>query len=822
MTAAEMLKKAGFPDTEAGRKAFYKKYPSQDSFMKKFAKGGDTELAFPQQPNSNQFFNMGTPASFPGPFYAHGGSHMPLVHYAMAGAVGPNPQMEGTMMDNSGGTIPFATKSMGTPGVEDLPRFDVGGTDDVTAAQIVAIREEYGPYSKKQLREELKKVNDNLSEPYTQGDPVLIVRKGILTEMLGGKEGEKARKIREHVAGFPYRTLPYEQNALPEMMSEEDPMLSRSRMAEGFPYRELPMKKNRMQEMGFDYRQLPFEKNTMQEMNVEDVPFDPSMMQRKSGGAINQIAFPQQPVADQFFTGAHFNNQYRKGGAPCYECGGSYDVGGNTPFNYGYFPMSMMAMGGVGLDRADQTDDLIYQRGGQMPQGLTMDDYRKSQQNQFTKFLSDNTQAYNAGQVMQQGQMEGQMEDPMQAQMQGQMAPPQNQMGGYNAMMPGINMSYGPGSNTEGFSGINMGAYNNINASERALENLTDEGAGKNFMGQLYGLMANKQMQKQQQAAANKQAQELMKKNQTKTQAKYGYFLPKHNGGANTTTTTNTTTTNTGTTGGTGTTGNPPTYLTKEDLTKWWEETQKKQQGNTQQQQQQQQGFFNPYTGSYQPAGFGFMGAPIGSRYKIKIKGRGTLPFSGAGDGSQGQGVDMSQGMAGMPGMMSGMSPENFAKYMDAMNKSGFKGELKTKMGLLGRWLGPRKQTLSWSFGNPAAQQPPVQGPLDNPNKSKPWPDPKNAINPKTIAGGYDWKDPANVSNMSNAPVVNQPNNIIMRDYQPENMPVTSAIPGMGYGGQNYYDDGGIVWMDDDQIREFEQGGGVLEYVNGGQFRQYY
>lgn len=737
MTAAEMLKKAGYPDTESGRKAFYKKYPTQDSFMKKFAKGGDTELAFPQQPDSNQFFNMGTPATFPGPYYAHGGSHMPLVHYEMAGAVPPqgamNPQMMGAMMDNQGGNIPLATRQPGGAPIEQLPRFENGGMDPKSMAeQLLTIRNQYESMTKRQLKKELEDIQESLSTPYQNEDPSLAMRQAVITELLG----------------------------------------------EGAPM-------------------------------------------AQTGG----IAFPQQPAENQFFTGAHFNNQYRKGGMPCYNCGGSYDAGGNTPFNYGYFPMSMAIGGDIGLDTTDNTDYLTYAAGGESPQGFTMGDYRNAQNNEFKDFLSNTSQAYQAGQVMQQGQMEGQMPQL-----------PQNAMGGYDAMMPGFNMQYGNQYNTDAFSQINPMAYGNIQAQQNALDNLTKEGAGQNFMGNLYNLMAAKNQQKQQQAAANKQAEELMKKDKTK--AKYGYFLPKHqtppgqnNAGTNTAT-------NTGAGTGAGTT---PTYLTKDDLTKWWEETQKKntQQGN----QQTNQGFYNPYFQTYQPAGFGFMGAPTGSRYKIKIKGHGTMPFYGTdGTTTQGQGAG-----AGMPaGMMQGMSPENLAKYMEAMNKSGFKGEYSEKSGLLGKWLGPKKRTFSWSFGNPANPTPPVQGPLNKPGAGTTTntknQQPTSNLSPeiqKQIQQGNQmpvkpsFQDfmSTQVSPYTNANISQNQDDAFPLERDPSTLVGPREQQAYGgniynYGG-SYYNQGGsygddVVWMDEDDIRKFEAGGGVLEYLDGGQFKQYY
>jgi hypothetical protein len=41
----------------------------------------------------------------------------------------------------------------------------------------------------------------------------------------------------------------------------------------------------------------------------------------------------------------------------------------------------------------------------------------------------------------------------------------------------------------------------------------------------------------------------------------------------------------------------------------------------------------------------------------------------------------------------------------------------------------------------------------------------------------------------------------------------------MRRGGYNNDD---VVWMDKDDIRRFEAGGGVLQYLDGGEFKQYY
>ena len=65
MTAAQMLKAAGFPDTPQGRKSFYSQYPDEQAFMKKHGKkmamGGLTnEVGFPQQPTANSLPLKGT------------------------------------------------------------------------------------------------------------------------------------------------------------------------------------------------------------------------------------------------------------------------------------------------------------------------------------------------------------------------------------------------------------------------------------------------------------------------------------------------------------------------------------------------------------------------------------------------------------------------------------------------------------------------------------------------------------------------------------------------------------------------------------------
>lgn len=679
MTAKQMLQMGGFPDTVEGRQAFYRENPTKESFMKKYAKGGS--LAFPQAPTANQIFSMGMPATFPGPFYAAGGSHMPLVHYRDAGQV--DPQAMQAMMDNQGGNIPFATRQPGGPPVEELPRYEEGGMDPkAMAEQILAIKEEYSTLTPRELKKELQNIQEEMASGYSE-DPSLPMKQVVISELLG-----------------------------------------------------------------------------------QDMPM------AQTGG----IAFPQQPDPNQFFTGAHFDNEYRKGGAPCYKCGGMYDAGGNTPFNYGYFPMSMAAGGDIGLDTSDNSDYLSYQIGGQSIQGQDRQQTRDGFKNQFTQFLGNTSDAYTAGQAMQQGQMQ-----------EGMQPLPQNNMGGYDA---NYNMNYGPQYDTDSFSSVNPNVMGNISAREDAMEGLTIPGAGNKFMGSMFDLMATRNAQKQ----------------NAKGQAKYGRFLPKHQTPpGNTTGATNT---------GAGTT---PSYLTKEDVLKLLEEQKKtSQQGN------QQQTVRNPYTGEYVNAGYNFMGAPQGSRYKIKIKGKGTMPYPFAGgSGNQGtstQGTSTqgtgtqgttTQGQGTGAGMPAGMNPNDFSKYMDAMNKAGYKGEMTQKMGLLGRWLGPKKTTFNWSFGNPASQQGPVQGAAQNPNAGtlmnpSKMANPASSVTPNIPATQY----PATQSN-SGVDLMNEK----LADES------GADVNAMRRGGS--YDDD-VVWLTEKEIQDFEAGGGVLQYLDGGEFKQYY
>jgi hypothetical protein len=68
MTVEQILKMGGFPNTEKGKKAFYKAYPTKDSFIKKF--GG---VAFPQAPSADEFFSNTFAPNSPRGFYAEGG-----------------------------------------------------------------------------------------------------------------------------------------------------------------------------------------------------------------------------------------------------------------------------------------------------------------------------------------------------------------------------------------------------------------------------------------------------------------------------------------------------------------------------------------------------------------------------------------------------------------------------------------------------------------------------------------------------------------------------------------------------------------------------
>lgn len=68
MNVEQILKMGGFPNTKKGIEAFYKAYPTKDSFMKKF--GG---VAFPQAPSADEFFSNTFAPNTPRGFYAEGG-----------------------------------------------------------------------------------------------------------------------------------------------------------------------------------------------------------------------------------------------------------------------------------------------------------------------------------------------------------------------------------------------------------------------------------------------------------------------------------------------------------------------------------------------------------------------------------------------------------------------------------------------------------------------------------------------------------------------------------------------------------------------------
>ena len=683
MTAKQMLQMGGFPDTVEGRQAFYRAHPTKESFMKKYAKGGS--LAFPQAPTANQIFSMGMPATFPGPFYAAGGSHMPLVHYRDAGQV--DPQAMQAMMDNQGGNIPFATRQPGGPPIEELPRYEEGGMDPkAMAEQILAIKEEYSTLTPRELKKELQNIQEEMASGYSE-DPSLPMKQVVISELLG-----------------------------------------------------------------------------------QDMPM------AQTGG----IAFPQQPDPNQFFTGAHFDNEYRKGGAPCYKCGGMYDAGGNTPFNYGYFPMSMAAGGDIGLDTSDNSDYLSYNIGGESIQGQDRQQTRDGFKNQFTQFLGNTSDAYTAGQVMQQGQMQNGMQ-PL----------PQNNMGGYDA---NYNMNYGPQYDTDSFSSVNPNVMGNISAREDAMEGLTIPGAGNKFMGSMFDLMATRNAQKQ----------------NAKGQAKYGRFLPKHQTPpGNTTGATNT---------GAGTT---PSYLTKEDVLKLLEEQKKtSQQGN------QQQTVRNPYTGEYVNAGYNYMGSPAnvprgkviwdnkdsqGNRSRGRYKGA-LFPFAGVsgnqGTGTQGtttQGAGTQGTTTQGQGAGTAAGTNDYAKYIEALGKAGFTMDKESHK----RGLFRNKDVYKYHFGNPASQQGPVQGAAQNPNAG-------TLMNPSKIANPASSVTPNIPATQYPATQSNSGVDLMNEKFADES---GVDVNTMRRGGS--YDDD-VIWMDEDDIRRFEAGGGVLQYLDGGEFKQYY
>jgi hypothetical protein len=774
MTAVEMLKKAGYPNTEAGRNAFYKKYPTKESFMKKFASGGSTPEAFPQQPDSNQFFNIGVSPNFPGPYYAHGGSHMPYVHYQMAGPTDEAmaQDMPEQFPDMQGGNVPFAARQAGTAPMDVLPRFENGGMDPKSMAeQLLNIRQQYSSMTKKQLKKELEDIQDNMGNPYQAEGNTLALRQAVITELLGS-----------------------------------------------------------------------------------DMPT------AQKGG----IAFPQQPDNDEFFSAFPFNNKYRKGGAPCYECGGSYDVGG-SPYGYGYFPMSMMAMGGtnVGLDRADQSDNLIFQTGGQSPQGFSMDDYQNSMKNQFKDFLSGTAEAYNAGQIMQQGEM-GEL--------------PQNAFGGYNAMNPNMNYYSGQGTGAEMTSTVDPSKYNTYTSFKTESDNLNNKkkpGFLKKVMGEIYSNQMNKYMNKQYNDQMMNQMNQMNQNNTANPSTTFdpvkdsqanaiankkaddnvtfkrggGYynFLPKHGGPPGNTSGA----TNTGNNAG-GFTPEMAAWISEQmknkqaqtpglsvkDLDEWW--NKKLGEGsNTGGGQPRDNyggyypspgGFYNPWSGGYES--MRFRGTP-GGDYRIRIKGKGPLPFAGMynpeGKGSMPGGMN--------PEMMANMNPEQLQKYVDMMKGSGFKGKL-TEKGLFKRWLGPRKSTFEWSFGNPEEKETPMvdQNLLKKMEEKKPSlmdrikniktkrQRLKDEVSFKPSDIGPDTGDDFVVPE----PPTFYPGSSVPKNDENFQLP-TPAFMNQGntlaYGG-NIYAQGGsnddIVWLDEDEIRAFEMGGGVLEYLDGGEFKQYY
>jgi hypothetical protein len=658
------------------------------------------------------------------------------------------------------------------------------------AEQLLNIRQQYSSMTKKQLKKELEDIQDNMGNPYQAEGNTLALRQAVITELLGS-----------------------------------------------------------------------------------DMP-----MVQKGG-----IAFPQQPDNDEFFSAFPFNNKYRKGGAPCYECGGSYDVGG-SPYGYGYFPMSMMAMGGtnVGLDRADQNDNLVFQTGGQSPQGFSMDDYQNSMKNQFKDFLSGTAEAYNAGQVMQQGQME---------------ELPQNAFGGYNSMNPNMGYYSGQGAGAEMASTVDPSKYNaytNFKTQSDNLNNRKKPGFLKKAMGSLYSNQMNKYMTKQyadqmmdqmnQNNAANASTTfDPVKDSQTNAIAnkkaddnvtfkRGGYYLPRHQ-------------TPPGNTSGATNTGNNPGGFTPEmatwiseqmknkqaqtpglsvkDLDEWW--NKKLGEGsNTGGGQPRDNyggyypspgGFYNPWSGGYES--MRFRGTP-GGNYRVKIKGKGAFPFAGMynpeGKGSMPGGMN--------PQMMANMNPEQLQKYMDMMKGSGFQGKL-TEKGLFKRWLGPRKTTLEWSFGNPKTEnKTPTVDPKvvnqtmnkSNNNQDKGFMEEqmgpsqqridqiKNLVNQQLPSTGPQFYPNQNGSSGSfqlpTPGFMNNPNSFSPNQI-PVNLPPVNnnsqqdqgfwdemmssgnkpAIP-TEYARGGSYDD--VVWLNDDEIRAFEMGGGVLEYLDGGEFKQYY
>jgi hypothetical protein len=707
MTAKQMLKMGGFPDTEQGRAAFYKKYPSEDAFMKKYAKGGS--LAFPQAPTADQIFSMGMPATFPGPFYAHGGSHMPLVHFQDAGQV--NPQ---AMMDNRGGNNSFPTRQPGGPPMPQLPSFEEGGMDPrMIAEQMLVIRQEYSEMTPRELEEEFQNIQEAIASGYDE-DPSLVMKQTVLAEMLG---------------------------------------------------QEMPMAEEQMAQ---------------------------NMQMAQTGG----IAFPQQPNANQFFTGAHFNNEYRKGGAPCYKCGGMYDTGGNTPFNYGYFPMGMAMGGGIGLDTSDNSDYLSYAPGGEAPQGFDMQNLRDNSLNQFKTFLSNQSNQYQQEQAMGQYPMGNGMPQL-----------PQNNMGGYDA---NYNMNYGNNTDTDSFSSMNPNALNNISNYENAIDNYTIPGAANNFAGNVFDLIATRQMQKQ---GANANASNPAK-------AKYGRFLPKHqNVGVNSQAT------NTGNWEFSddyqksqrrkqlmeamqtkkGIALNP--NITDEDLEKLARTEGLIKDRATQQGNQQQTGIINPFTGQMVNTRSAYRNHPMSKIAKVKYRyddAKGThekLKFNlYPGYGNQAAGTQGTTTQGQGAGAASNLN--DYAKYIEALGKAGFKMDKEVHK----RGLFRNKDVYKYHFGEPTTTKGPVQGPVQGPanNPKASLMNPSSTITPNIPATQY----PATQYNSG-------------VDQMSEKFADESGVDinTMRRGGYNNDD---VVWMDEDDIRRFEAGGGVLQYLDGGEFKQYY
>ena len=202
------------------------------------------------------------------------------------------------------------------------------------------------------------------------------------------------------------------------------------------------------------------------------------------------------------------------------------------------------------------------------------------------------------------------------------------------------------------------------------------------------------------------------------------------------------------------------------------------------------------------------------------------------------------------PQMMANMNPEQLQKYMDMMKGSGFQGKL-TEKGLFKRWLGPRKSTFEWSFGNPEEKETPMvdQNLLKKMEEKKPSlmdrikniktkrQRLKDEVSFKPSDIGPDTGDdfvvpePPTFYPGSSVPKEGDPDyntkSTSIPDFVKKNAYNSGIFPSIvqAYGG-NIYAQGGsnddIVWLDEDEIRAFEMGGGVLEYLDGGEFKQYY